>query len=229
LVQVINENCYSDIPYLRETEDSIVTAYRDFIQPFDLSKAPLIRISVVETEESSYIFFDEHHIISDGASLVVLQEEFMRLYNGEELPALRVQYKDYSEWMKTRDLSDAKAYWNAQFEDDIPVLDIPTDHPRPNEKSFKGGMFNYHFRSDIVDRLKEVSAETGATEFMLMLSAYMITLSKYSKQEDVVVGTPISGRTHKDTESMLGMFVNTLALRGRPEAREDSWRVYQMK
>ena len=119
--------------------------------------------------------------------------------------------------MRTRDLSSQAEYWKSQFDDEIPVLDMPTDFPRPQEQSFAGTILNYRFNTKLTENIKLYAKKTGATEYMIFLAALMVTLSKYSRQEDIVIGSPISGRTHKDTEEMLGMFVNTLAMRGKPE------------
>ncbi|HAV89682.1 MAG TPA: hypothetical protein DCW44_00170, partial [Eubacterium sp.] len=102
-------------------------------------------------------------------------------------------------------------------EGDIPIFDMPYDHARPQEKTYKGGEVAYGLGPDLTARIRKICEECKVTEYMLFMSATMVLLSKYCNQEDIVVGTPISGRTHKDTEQMLGMFVNTLAMRGKPE------------
>ena len=127
------------------------------------------------------------------------------------------QYKDYSEWMRGRDLSSQAEYWKGQFEDEIPVLDVPTDFPRPMEQSFRGAVTEKALGRELSEGIRELAKASGATEYMILLSAAMVLLGKYGRQEDVVIGSPVSGRTHRDTESMLGMFVNTLAMRGKPE------------
>ncbi|MBR5773794.1 MAG: amino acid adenylation domain-containing protein, partial [Clostridia bacterium] len=191
----------------------------DFVRPFDLGVAPLMRLKLVSVDdESTLLFFDMHHIISDGISANILIDEFIKLYNGSQLPELRVQYKDYSEWMRGRDISAQESYWVERFSDDVPVLDMPLDYARPQYQSFNGSRFTTTIDDETTKRIEALNKNTGTTEYMVLLAALMITLSKYGRQEDVVVGTPISGRTHKDTENMLGMFVNTLAMRGKPEA-----------
>ncbi|MBQ6170734.1 MAG: AMP-binding protein, partial [Ruminococcus sp.] len=101
-----------------------------------------------------------------------------------------------------------------------PVLDMPTDYPRPQVQSYRGSSESFRLTAEETKELEALCKKTGATEYMVFLSALMITLSKYSRQEDIVIGSPISGRTHRDTENMLGMFVNTLAMRGRPEGKK---------
>ncbi|MDE6019966.1 MAG: amino acid adenylation domain-containing protein, partial [Ruminococcus sp.] len=118
------------------------------------------------------------------------------------------------------DLSGQAEYWKSQFDDEIPVLDMPTDFPRPQEQSYTGTMTGKMLDDELSKEIKELVKKSGATEYMVFLAAAMVTLSKYSRQEDIVIGSPISGRTHRDTEEMLGMFVNTLAMRGRPEGNK---------
>ncbi|MEE1281149.1 MAG: amino acid adenylation domain-containing protein, partial [Acutalibacteraceae bacterium] len=147
-------------------------------------------------------------------------EELIALYNGEKLEPLTHQFKDYSEWMRTRDLSSQKEYWVNEFSDEIPVLDMPLDYARPQMQSYNGATVCNLIDDETSEKINTLSRKTGTTPYMIFLSALMIMLSKYSRQEDIVVGSPISGRTHKDTEKMLGMFVNTLAMRGRPEGNK---------
>jgi amino acid adenylation domain-containing protein len=188
-----------------------------FVRPFDLSKAPLIRAELLKVENESYVLLiDMHHIISDGISTEILISDLLSLYAGEELPKLQVQYKDYSRWLLTRDLEEQKNYWIEKFEDEIPVLELPRDYPRPMIQSFEGETLVKKLDSRLKEQVLILSERTGATNYMVMLGLFMVLLGKYSNQEDVVVGTPISGRTHRDTENIMGMFVNTLVMRGRP-------------
>ena len=133
---------------------------------------------------------------------------------------MTLQYKDYSEWISKKDFSARRDYWVNEFGDEIPVLDLPLDYTRPQTQSYKGAIIDSTTGKELAEKIKEISRKTDATEYMVFLSAAMILLSKYSRQEDIVVGSLFSGRTHKDTEGMLGMFVNTLAMRGRPEGRK---------
>ncbi|MCL6459236.1 MAG: amino acid adenylation domain-containing protein, partial [Gorillibacterium sp.] len=188
-----------------------------FTTPFDLAQAPLLRAKAVKTgADQSLLLFDMHHIISDAATIQLIMKEFTQLYNGEILPPLTVQYKDYSEWLRRRDLHGQEKYWLEQFDGEIPVLDLPLDYPRPQTRQFSGGSFTLNLKPAVRAQVQRLSRETGTTEYMVLLASFMVLLHKYTRQEDVIVGTPISGRTHPDTEAMVGMFVNTLALRGRP-------------
>ncbi|WP_139344934.1 non-ribosomal peptide synthetase, partial [Virgibacillus pantothenticus] len=176
----------------------------------------VIRMKVVDSKEGLLLMLDTHHVVSDGMSAGTFLHELTALYNGKNLPEPELQYKDYSEWIRTRDLSEQKLFWLEQFEKDIPVLNLPLDFTRPQTQSYQGAKVVKEVPVNIVESIKTLSKGTDTTEYMVLLSALMITLSKYARQEDIVVGSPISGRMHKDTENMMGMFVNTLAMRGRP-------------
>lgn len=126
------------------------------------------------------------------------------------------QYKDYSEWMKKRDLSTQKKYWLDVFADEVPMLNMPLDFARPKTKSFKGDIAESKINKKLEEKIIELTKKTESTEYMIFLSAAMILLGKYSRQEDIVIGSPVSARIHKDMEDMLGMFANTLAIRGKP-------------
>ena len=218
-VQIIHPTAKVEINRVKLSNSyDLNSAYNDFIKPFDLSKAPLLRVSLVENEDGeTTAFFDIHHIISDGFSSSLMETEFVRLYNGEELEEKTCQYKDYSERMNARDFSSQKQYWLEQFEDDVPVLNLPLDYPRGSTQSFNGSEMIVTLGKQRSQKVHALMKEKGITDYMLFLSALMITLGKSAGQEDVVVGSAISGRTHKDTENMLGMFVNTIAMRGKPE------------
>jgi len=218
-VQYIHENAASNVVY-KELTQGLTKAHmmEEFIRPFDLSKAPLIRAEIVKVEaENHVLLLDMHHIISDRISTEILMSDFLSLYAGKKLPELGVQYKDYTEWMLKRDLSEQKEYWLGQYEDEVPVLELPIDYSRPTIQSFAGATLVKKLNKHLKDQVKRLSERTGSTEYMVLLAMFMMLLGKYSNQEDVVVGTPISGRTHKDTENMVGMFVNTLVMRGKPE------------
>ncbi|WP_250944740.1 non-ribosomal peptide synthetase [Clostridium felsineum] len=216
-VQRIQEYVKADFEFIEDKKTDEADIIDAFIRPFDLEKAPLFRVKLVKREECYLFLIDMNHIISDGMSMGTFMKEFSLLYNENKLEPLTHQYKDYSEWMKTRDLAKQKKYWVNEFKEEIPVLDMPLDYARPKEQSFKGAMIFRKTKKELEEKIKSTAGKTGTTEYMIFLSAAMITLSKYSRQEDIVMGSPISGRTHKDTEGMLGMFVNTLAMRGYPE------------
>ncbi|HZH31548.1 MAG TPA: amino acid adenylation domain-containing protein, partial [Pyrinomonadaceae bacterium] len=192
-------------------------------KPFDLSTGPLLRAKLLRlAEEEHVVLLTMHHIVSDGWSLGVLVREVAVLYEafsrGEEspLPELPIQYADYAawqrEWLQGEVLEAQVSYWKKQLEE-LPVLELPTDRPRPPAQSFRGAQLSLHIPEETLRGLKELSRREGCTLFMTLLAAFQLLLSRYSGQEDIIVGTPIAGRTRAEAEGLIGFFVNTLALR----------------
>ncbi|WP_379148765.1 condensation domain-containing protein, partial [Paenibacillus sp. sgz500992] len=171
-------------------------------------------------EERHWLVWDMHHIVSDGVSMNLLVSDFMAAYAGEELEPLRIQYKDYAVWQQgtlgVEQMQGHEAYWLSAYAEEAPVLELPADRRRPAVPSSEGGRVYTEVNVKTAEALKRIAAETGATLYMVLLAAYNVWLHKYTRQTDIVVGTPVSGRTHTDTEPMIGMFVNTLALRNAP-------------
>jgi hypothetical protein len=191
------------------------------MRPFDLNRAPLMRVGFIKIAENRHILMvDIHHIISDGLSHQILEKEFNALYAGEELPPLKLQYKDFAKWHNDRELSGEinkqKAYWLKEFEGDIPVLKLPIDYPRSVVQSNEGDGAGYTISDEQSSQFRRFAASEEVTIFTLALALYYVFLSKLSGQEDIVVGTVIAGRRHADIEPLMGMFVNTLALRNYP-------------
>ncbi|KAF6627029.1 amino acid adenylation domain-containing protein [Paenibacillus sp. EKM208P] len=202
----------------KETDELV----RNFVQPFDLGQAPLFRVGLIETDPEHHILLmDMHHIISDGTSINVLIQDFIRLYAGDTLPSLRIQYKDYAAWQQELQQSERyreqENYWLNAFAGELPVLDLPTDYPRPAVRSFEGDVLEFTLDPRQSEGLKSIAVQTESTLYMVLLAAYSALLSHYSGQEDIIVGSPIAGRSHADLGSLIGMFVNTLAIRNYPE------------
>ncbi|MCP4156727.1 MAG: amino acid adenylation domain-containing protein, partial [bacterium] len=174
-------------------------------------------------EEKKHLFlFDMHHIISDGVSTDILVKEFSALYAGEALKPLTHSYKDYAVWqnrfMESPELLNQKEYWQEKFADEIPVLNMPTDYPRPVIRSFEGETVPFEINEALTAQLHRMAGKHGATIYMVLLALFNILLSRYSRQEDIIVGSPSAGRRHADLENIIGMFVNTLAMRNAPQA-----------
>jgi len=218
IVQIIKDK----IDFKLELDDSnnIKDAYSTFVKPFNLSIAPLFRAKITKLEDKKMlILIDMHHIISDGTSLSILLQELCALYNDNELPEKQIDYTDFTLWEKKQLENDkfkiTKEYWLNQFKDEIPLLNMPTTNPRPSVQSFEGSNYHTLLSKDIFDKINKVAKDLNITPYMLMLSCYYILLSKYTSQDDIVVGTPIVGRELPELSNMLGMFVNTLALRNK--------------
>nr|WP_251036222.1 non-ribosomal peptide synthetase [Paenibacillus sp. ISL-20] len=221
IIQRIHETVDFQVEYEEADENEIEARITAFVRPFDLGKAPLLRVGVIQVaEEKHMLLFDMHHIISDGVSANVIARELSALYAGEALPELAIQYKDYAVWQQEHAASEAmkqqEAYWLNLYAEGVPVLNLPTDYARPVMQSFAGDRVRSRVSKEVTEGLHRVAKASGSTLYMVLLSAYSALLGKYSGQEDVVIGTPIAGRTHADVEEMVGMFVNTLVLRSRP-------------
>ncbi|MCP4146699.1 MAG: amino acid adenylation domain-containing protein, partial [bacterium] len=177
----------------RETQEQHLLAR--FLRPFDFSRAPLLRVELVQLEEKKHLFlFDMHHIISDGVSTDILVKEFSALYAGEALKPLTHSYKDYAVWqnrfMASPELLKQKKYWQEKFSDEIPVLNMPTDYPRPVIRSFEGETVPFEINEELTAQLHRMAGKHGATIYMVLLALFNILLSRYSRQEDIIVGSP---------------------------------------
>ncbi|SFJ93142.1 amino acid adenylation domain-containing protein, partial [Paenibacillus sp. UNC496MF] len=222
VAQIIHPHVSFAVSEKRCTEAEAKRQAEAFIRPFDLTRAPLLRVEALELgEEKHLLLLDMPHIISDGVSMSVLVEEFMKLYAGESLPDLRIQYKDYAVWEQesqigSEAMKEHEAYWLSRFEGELPVLQLPTDYPRPAVQDFAGDLVSFTLDPALTSGLKLLAEERGTTLYMVLLAAYKTLLFQYTGHEDLIVGTPIAGRSHADLEKVVGMFVNTLALRSYP-------------
>ncbi len=200
--------------------EDLDTIFNDFVKPFDLSIAPLFRAKFISfTNGKSVLLIDMHHIISDGSSLNIFINELCKLYNDESLEPLDITYKDFATFENDRlasgELNEAESYWVNQFKDDIPVLNLPTNYPRPAMQSFEGRKIYSTIDSEQTEKLNVLAKSLGVTPYMMLLSIYYILLYKYTSQDDIVVGSPVVGRDIAQTYNLIGMFVNTLALKNK--------------
>ncbi|WP_080283458.1 non-ribosomal peptide synthetase, partial [Clostridium botulinum] len=218
------QNSYKFKLVERKEDGNVDNIINKFIRPFNLEKAPLFRVELVKNKEKTYLLIDMHHIISDGVSMSILIKEFTALYNGENLDPLKLQYKDFAAWqnnfLKSEEVKKQEEYWINNFSDEIPILNMITDYERPAIKSFEGDGLSFEVDEKVTENLRKIARKTGSTMNMVLISAFNILLSKYSGQEDIIIGTPIAGRTHADLQNMMGMFVNTLALRNKPKGEK---------
>jgi amino acid adenylation domain-containing protein len=193
-------------------------------EPFDLARGPLYRTRLLRLGPEEHVaLLTMHHIISDGWSLRIFSDELRTLYEasvkGESasLAPLAIQYADYAvwqrEWMQGEILEAELSYWRKQLAGSPPMLDMPTDHPRPIEQSFRGGSRTILLDEDVTEWLRRFSREHTATLYMTLLAAFKALLYRCTGQRDIVIGTPIAGRNFVELEKLIGFFVNTLALR----------------
>ncbi|MED1666477.1 non-ribosomal peptide synthetase [Brevibacillus laterosporus] len=211
-----------DIEPVVAVEQEIEDKMFQFLRKFDLSEASLFRAKLLRVNANQHVLLlDMHHIISDGFSYQIFFEELTKLYQGEELPPLKIQYKDYAVWQHSEEqqkrLQQQEEYWLRQFQGEIPVLELPTDYQRPVDKQFAGALFTYELSVDITEKLRKLAIREKTTLYTVLLTVYNVLLTKYTSQEDIIVGTPIAGRPHADLDRVFGMFVNTLAIRTTPK------------
>ncbi|PZD92997.1 hypothetical protein DNH61_25415 [Paenibacillus sambharensis] len=204
-------------PAVDEAVQSIIDA---FVRPFDLGKAPLMRAGFIRlSEEQTLLMLDVHHIVSDGVTSGLLAAEFAAFYRGEALPLPAVHYKDFAVWqqeqMQDELFSRQERYWLEQLAGELPVLQLPTDYVRPSYKSYAGDRMEFGTDERLASAIQARLAETGTTLYMYLLAAFHVLLSKYSGQQDIIVGSPVAGRHYAGLEQVCGMFVNTLPLRIR--------------
>ena len=222
-VQVIGRQVNFHVSYMEApgTNTDIHDIMADFVRPFDLSRAPLLRAGLVKLADGNHLLlFDIHHIIADGSAVRVLVNDFVALYEGRALPELRIQYRDFSEWQTgsrgRKILARQAAYWLERFKGEIPRLNIYTDYPRPAVQSFEGARVEFFFDSEMVQGLNRLMRETGTTLYMVILAAYNILLAKHAGQEDIIVGSPVAAREYADLQNLIGLFLNTLPMRNHP-------------
>ncbi|MEO0409493.1 MAG: condensation domain-containing protein, partial [Cyanobacteria bacterium P01_A01_bin.135] len=193
--------------------------------PFDLSHPPLLRMRVLRLAAQRHvILLSLHHIVADGWSMGVLVRELAQSYEAlrsgqvPTLPALPIQYVDYAAWQQRQ--TGRLDYWQQQLQGVPPLLELPTDYPRPATQSFAGAAHEFQLSPEQTQALTRLSQQQGVTLFMTLLAAFQVVLHRYSGMTDLVVGTPIANRPRAELEGLVGMFVNTLALRtdlsGRP-------------
>lgn len=217
--QYIDLRTQQDIP-------KVVSAYlkQDAWKPFDLQEGPLLRFSVLQTSDNHFsIVLNQHHIISDGWSMNIiirdLTQLYMAFYEGVQsgLPALPIQYKDYVLWQQNQlnmgKWDQSRHYWLKQLKGQLPVLQLPSDHPRPATKRYEGAEMTFTLEKDLLRGFQRVCMENGATLFMGFMALSCILLYRYTSQSDLVIGTPIAGRDRLELEDQLGFYINTLALR----------------
>ena len=204
----------------KDSKQDIDVIFNDFIYSFDLDQLPLWRMELVQVEKNKQLlFFDIHHIVCDGTSVDVLLHDLMTFYHGGELPGLEYQYVDFTLWQneqwKTQRIKRQEQYWLQAFEGELPILDLPTDYPRSKETRIAGTNMEFNIGNDLTTKLNQLAARNDTTLYVVLLAVYHVLLSKYTNQEDIIVGSALSGRSHQEFNHIIGMFVNTLALRNK--------------
>ena len=200
--------------------------------PFDLARGPLLRGRVIKLAEQEHLLMlNMHHIISDGWSLGILTQELGEILEAlqqgrsPELKPLPIQYVDYAVWQRrwleeSGTLKRQLGYWQEKLTGVAESLDLATDYPRPKVQSFVGATQEFALDGQLAGQLKLLAEEQGCTLFMVLLAAFKVLLYRYTGQNDICVGSPIANRQYQETEGLIGMFINTLALRSRVEGED---------
>lgn len=242
-VQVISPPQAVDLPVvdlirLPESErESAVRAFADeeLRRPFELTSGPLLRITLLRLSENEHVILVAmHHIISDGWSIGIFIDEAIALYlafrDGRPSPLaeLPVQYADFArwqrEWFRGEALETHLTYWRQKLGGALPMLELPLDRPAPDTPTFQGANFYCEFAPELHSALLDLSRRNGVTLYMTMLAAFQILLHRYTRQEDIIVGTAVAGRNRVEIEKLIGVFINMLVIRcdlsGNPSFRE---------
>lgn len=231
-VQLVAERCSLPIPQADLTHLSALAqkavvnelAATEAQSSFDLSQSPLFKAKLlVLSDEEHILLLTFHHTVFDGWSMSVLLKELSTLYQALlrsepcSLPTLPIQYADFAYWqsqqLKTNRLETQLTYWRKQLSGALPVLELPADRSRTAIKTFQGAKHSFVLTQDLKVKLIELSQRSEATLFMTLLTGFKVLLYRYTWADDILVGVPIAGRNHAETEGLIGLFVNTLVLR----------------
>ena len=211
--QIVEEEYECSIEMIKDSDKPISVLMDEFVRPFSIDVLPLLRVCycTLLTGER-YLLFDAHHIIMDGGSMGIFLEELSQLYNNQQLPPMKLQYKDYSAWHRKKDKQSSKQFWLDEFSGGLPEFDLFYDYSRPKERQYCGDTVSTGLSAEQIRQLNQLSEKTSTTNYMIFIACFMIFLSKYSGSEEVVIGTTMSGRGHPDIQNLLGMFVNTVPI-----------------
>jgi amino acid adenylation domain-containing protein/non-ribosomal peptide synthase protein (TIGR01720 family) len=216
-----------DFSALAATERELAVAHaaeQQSVLPFDLSVGPLLRVTLLKLADQEHVLLlTLHHIVSDGWSMNVLIDEFIRCYDAfdagtqPQLAPLPIQYSDYAlwqrRWLEAGEQARQLDYWQTQLGNEHPVLELPTDHPRPAMPSYRGTRYEFAVDAQLAEQLRATAQKHNITLFMLLLGAFNALLHRYTGQTDIRVGVPIANRNRAEIEGLIGFFVNTQVLR----------------
>jgi len=214
----------TSIPADHREEEARRIVQNECDKPFDLAKDPPLRALLLKLDEREHILFlNSHHISSDGWSNGVFMRDLAVFYAAAlertppALPDLVIQYADYAvwqrNWLRGEVLDRQLKYWRTRLQGAPPVLTIPTDKPRPPVRTYKGATHKSTLPNNLMEAVRAVSRQQGATRFMTMLAAFQCLLYYFTRQPDIVLGTDVANRNDVRTEALIGFFVNLLVLR----------------
>jgi amino acid adenylation domain-containing protein len=232
-IQVIADKLAFTLPVIdlqelaedQKTTEAQRLTTNEYLRPFALNESSLLRVTLMQLgAESHQLLVIMHHIISDAWSAGNFLQELSVIYSAltaglpSPLPKLSIQYADYAYWQRQwLENQPALDYWKQQLADIPAVIELPTDRSRTAIQTFRGDLQKFQFDSQLTHKLKNLSQKSGSSLFMTLLTAFVILLSRYSGQEDIIIGSPISNRNRVALEPLIGFFVNTLVLRTRLE------------
>ena len=221
LRQIINGSVSFELADMKCAREELDGTLKGLIQPFDLERAPLMRAAVIETGKDEHVLFiDMHHIISDARTMDILLKDAADIYEGNTPQRNEIEYKDYAVWqqdfMESESMAVQRDYWQGALSGELPLLNLHTDRQRPAAQRFEGARVAFNISADITEKLRLFAQQKGATLFMAALAVYNVLLSKYTGQEDIIVGTPVSGRKREEVLDVAGVFLNTIPLRSFP-------------
>lgn len=187
------------------------------LKPFDITGGSIFRCVLFRSANEYWLLLCMHHIITDGWSVDILERDLKALYKGRELPPLRIQYADFAAWQRhwlQGDVLEQQAkFWQEILSGDIPILQLPTDRPRPPVITNKGATISFEVPEEVTLGIRKLAANAGVSLFSCLISCYCVLLHKFSSQDDIIVGIPVTNRNSQDLEQVVGFFVNTLPLR----------------
>ncbi|MFI6593352.1 amino acid adenylation domain-containing protein, partial [Paenibacillus glucanolyticus] len=222
--QIVEEHLTFTLEHKSCNPEQIEDEIYAFASAFDLSKAPLFRgLLLILNENEAMLLLDFHHIIIDGTSLRIILDELIEILKGRVLANPILQYKDYALWrerlVSSSGIKQQKQYWLERLAGELPNSELPLDFERSSDNYFAGKVLSQKLDQEYFLRVKQFSEQNQITPFMVFLAAFNLLVSKFTNQEDVIVGVPFSGRTHEKFENLIGMLVNTLAIRSKPSGK----------
>jgi len=207
-----------NIEFFKSSISNCEIIINNFIRPFDLNKAPLMRVGVIELADEEFILItDMHHIITDEFTSDLFKRDYSQLYNGKNIIANKFNYKDYAEWQQNKITNDLlakqKNWWLGQFKDGVPEFELPYDFKRPLIMTNEGSSVDFSLTQEETHKLKSIAIAAESTLFMVLIAVYNILFAKLGNDEDILIGTPVAGRNHPDLENITGMLANTVVLK----------------
>lgn len=221
IVQKINKSVNFSVNTYENKSTEIDNLINSFPKAFDLENAPLLRVELHYLDNGkTLLLLESHHIIMDGTSLEILINEFCKLYNNENLENLNIEYKDFAVWenkyLESDMVKEAENYWVNKFKDsEIPAINLPYDFSIPSSRSYKGNTISKKISEKDFNKYITSAKKFGVSPYMFFLSTLFILLYKYTGQEEIIIGSPVTGRRNDQLQDIIGMFVNNIAVDGK--------------